>query len=44
MSRGYSITNSKNKSLKKLSDVKIGDEIETILNFGKIISEVKEIK
>ncbi|MGL4935262.1 MAG: exodeoxyribonuclease VII large subunit [Cetobacterium sp.] len=44
LSRGYSITNSKNKSLKKLSDVKIGDEIETILNFGKIISEVKEIK
>ncbi|MGL5202409.1 exodeoxyribonuclease VII large subunit [Cetobacterium sp.] len=44
LSRGYSITNYKNKSLKKLSDVKIGDEIETILNFGKIISEVKEIK
>ncbi|MGL5931748.1 MAG: exodeoxyribonuclease VII large subunit [Cetobacterium sp.] len=44
LSRGYSITNSKNKCLKKLSDVKIGDEIETILNFGKIISEVKEIK
>ncbi|MGL4358381.1 MAG: exodeoxyribonuclease VII large subunit, partial [Cetobacterium sp.] len=44
LSRGYSITNSKSKSLKKLSDIKIGDEIETILNFGKIISEVKEIK
>ncbi|MGL4641736.1 MAG: exodeoxyribonuclease VII large subunit [Cetobacterium sp.] len=44
LSRGYSITKSKNKSLKNLSEIKVGDEIETILNFGKIISEVKEIK
>ncbi|MGL5545081.1 MAG: exodeoxyribonuclease VII large subunit [Cetobacterium sp.] len=44
LKRGYSITKSKDKSLKKLSELNIGDEIETVLNFGKIISVVKEMK
>ncbi|MGL4653259.1 exodeoxyribonuclease VII large subunit [Cetobacterium sp.] len=43
LKRGYSITKAKDKSLKKLSEINVGDEIETVLNFGKIISVVKEI-
>ncbi|MGL5000536.1 MAG: exodeoxyribonuclease VII large subunit [Cetobacterium sp.] len=43
LKRGYTITNFNNISIKNTSKVNVGDKIETILENGKIISEVKEI-
>lgn len=43
LKRGYSITKKNKKILKNVEDVKINDKIETVLENGKIISEVKEI-
>jgi len=42
--KGYSITKSKGKLLINASKLKQGDEIETILYNGEIISNVKKIK
>lgn len=42
LSRGYSVTNCKNKTIKSIKNVNIGDEVRTILNDGELISIVKE--
>ncbi|MGL6066394.1 MAG: exodeoxyribonuclease VII large subunit [Cetobacterium sp.] len=43
LKRGYTITNFNNISIKNTLKINIGDKIETVLENGKIISEVKEI-
>ncbi|MGL5970586.1 MAG: exodeoxyribonuclease VII large subunit, partial [Cetobacterium sp.] len=43
LKRGYSITKKNTFVIKNSSEVKVGDKLETTLEFGKIISEVKEI-
>ncbi|MGL4997443.1 MAG: exodeoxyribonuclease VII large subunit [Cetobacterium sp.] len=43
LKRGYSITKVNGVFIKNTSKIKIGDKIETVLESGKIISEVKEI-
>lgn len=43
LKRGYTITKNNDKIVKAIKNIKIGEEIETILNDGKIISQVKEI-
>lgn len=42
LSLGYSITKCNGKIIKKISDVEIGQDLETILSDGKIISKVSK--
>ncbi len=42
LKRGYSITTINGRDLKKLKDIKEGDEIRTIISEGNIISTVKQ--
>ena len=42
--RGYTITKSKNKTIKTIKDLQKQDIIETILNDGKIISKIEKLE
>lgn len=43
LKRGYSVTKKEQSIVKSCAQIKIGDQIETILKDGKIISKVEEI-
>ncbi|MBU1121497.1 MAG: hypothetical protein KKF54_02195, partial [Candidatus Omnitrophica bacterium] len=40
--RGYSITLKKGKVLKRIGDIDVKEDIETVLYDGRLISQVKE--
>lgn len=43
LKRGYSVTKKEQSIVKSCAQIKVGDQIETILKDGKIISKVEEI-
>lgn len=43
LKRGYSVTKKEQSIIKSCAQIKVGDQIETILKDGKIISKVEEI-
>ncbi len=43
MERGYAIVKQDNKAIKSIKQINKGEELETIMNDGKIISVVKEV-
>jgi exodeoxyribonuclease VII large subunit len=44
LKRGYSVTYLKNKAIKSIDDLEIGDKIKTVFYQGEVESEVKEKK
>lgn len=43
LSRGYSLTFKDGKTIKSVNELKIGENVETIFNSGRVISKVEEI-
>ena len=44
LNKGYSITKINNKAIKNITEVKVGDKIETTLSKGLITSKIIEMK